>query len=83
MNRPPFGAAKTYDSDGGPVHIALVAAYPTQEEAEAELTVGLMDAPTYRGIWQLPEPYGGIVHVFTDAAPERLESAGWTRKARP
>lgn len=83
MTRPPSGAAKTYDSDGGPVHVALVAAYPTQQQAEAELTVGLMDAPTYRGIWQLPTPYGGIVHVFTDTDPGRLEAAGWTREEQP
>lgn len=73
----PFGAAKTYDSDGGPVHVALAAAFPTEAEARDELTCGLGDMPTYRGVWQLPQPYGAVVHVFTDAEPERLEAAGW------
>lgn len=76
---PPFSSAKTYDSGGSPVHIALTAAYPTEAQARRELTCGLDDMPTYRGIWQLPEPYGSIVHVFTDANPARLQAAGWTR----
>lgn len=76
----PFGSAKTFDSDGYPVHVALVAAYPTEAEARDELTCGLGDTPTYRGTWQLPELYGtSVVHVFTDNAPARLEAAGWTR----
>jgi hypothetical protein len=79
LTQPPFGAAKTIYRDQ-PIHVALVAAYPTRDQAHAELTVGLMDGPPYRGIWRLPEPYGGTVHVFTDHTAQDLEAAGWTRE---
>jgi hypothetical protein len=75
----PFNAAKALRFDEGTIHVALVEAFPSREAAEAELTVGLMDAPAYRGIWRLPEPYGGVVHVFSDVTAEQLTAAQWTQ----
>jgi hypothetical protein len=74
---PPFGAAKALRLTEGTIHVALVGAFPTEAEARDELSCGLGDLPTYRGIWRLPEPYGGIVHVFTDVEPRQLVTAGW------
>lgn len=65
------------------IHVALVSAYPTEAEARAAIVAGLQpltsDTP-YLGIWTMPPPYGGRVHVFADETAERLEDAGWTRE---
>lgn len=65
------------------IHVALANAYPTEADARA---AAISENPTaahtpYLGIWTMPLPYGGTVHVFTHAPAERLEAAGWTRKA--
>lgn len=69
------------------IHVALVSAYPTEASARAGIAedlhvvaLGEFRGAKYRGIWRLPEPYGGRVHVFGDETPERLESAGWIRE---
>jgi hypothetical protein len=60
------------------IHVALVSAYPT--EAKARAVIDVPDGAPYHGTWTMPLPYGGRVHVFGDADPERLEAAGWTRE---
>jgi hypothetical protein len=53
---------------------ALVSAYPTETEARAAFA----EPPQvpYKGIWRTPEPYGGIVHLFSDLTHDELEDAG-------
>lgn len=69
------------------IHVALVSAYPTEAEARAAIAeelhvvaLGAFRGTTYRGIWTMPLPYCGRVHVFTNLDPARLESDGWTRE---
>lgn len=67
------------------IHVALVSAYPTEADARTQIVAGLQpleDTP-YLGIWTMPLPYGGRVHVFADETADRLEAAGWTREERP
>jgi len=56
------------------VHVALVSAYPSKSQARDEL--GTSDP--YLGVWRLPEPYGGVVHVFGRTEADRLNELGWT-----
>jgi hypothetical protein len=63
------------------VHVALASTYPTEKDARAAIDANT-DTP-YLGIWTMPLPYGGTVHVFTNANPDRLETAGWTRQEQP
>lgn len=60
------------------VHTALVGDHPTEAEARA----GFVDAGVpYLGVWRLPEPYGGVVHVFSDEmTAEQLTAAEWTQE---
>lgn len=58
------------------VHVALTSAYPSKTEARDEL--GTSDP--YLGVWRLPEPYNGIVHVFGWTEADLLEDLGWTRE---
>ncbi|GIE30151.1 hypothetical protein Ait01nite_031960 [Actinoplanes italicus] len=51
------------------VHVALV-------DARQAITVW---TGAYRGIWHQPEPGQPLVHVFTHAADDEIEAAGWTR----
>lgn len=60
------------------IHVALVSAYPTEAEARAAFTPPT-EAP-YRGIWRVPEPYGGRVHMFAEETPDQLHDAGWERE---
>lgn len=62
------------------IHAALVSAYPTEAEARAAFTPPT-EAP-YRGVWRVPEPYGGRVHMFADLTDtdDQFEDAGWTRE---
>jgi hypothetical protein len=69
------------------IHTALVSAFPTESEARAAIgeelhviALGQFRGAKYLGIWTMPLPYGGRVHVFADETPERLEAAGWTRE---
>lgn len=72
------------------IHVALVSAYPTEAEGRAALADPSNYAPEYArfaasnapylGIWRMPVPERTTVHVFTDAAAEDLEAAGWARE---
>lgn len=62
-------------------HVALISAYPTQTDARTRIPT-ISDLP-YAGIWTLPLPYGGTVHVFTTTTAEDLEAHGWTREDAP
>lgn len=64
------------------VHVALASTYPTETDARNALGDSADGAP-YHGIWTMPTPYGGTVHVFTHETPDRLETAGWTRQEQP
>jgi hypothetical protein len=61
------------------MQVALVSAYPTEAAARAGIAAECGAAPEveYRGIWRLPEPYGGIVHLFADHPAEELTDGGW------
>lgn len=61
------------------MHLALVSAYATEKDARAGLAQlpGDLQLGEYQGIWRTPAPYGGIVHLFTDEAPEVLMERGW------
>lgn len=61
------------------IHVALVSAYLTEAEARAGIAAAT-HAPVaveYRGIWRMPEPFGSIVHLFTDRDTEVLTVDGW------
>lgn len=58
------------------LHVALISACPT--EAQARDHLGTNDP--YLGVWRLPEPYGGVVHIFGHTDTQQLENFGWTRE---
>lgn len=60
--------------------IALVRAYPTESSAWAAVAAFPSTEPVgeYRGIWRVPAPYGGIVHMFSDEPTEALTDRGWS-----
>jgi hypothetical protein len=57
------------------IHVALVSAYPDEVSARAAFE----PPPTneYRGVWKAPEPYNGLVHLFSDEEPAELVAVGW------
>lgn len=56
------------------IHVSLVSAYPTEAAARA----GLGDlSEQYRGIWRMPQPYGGVVHLFCNEETDVLVTMGW------
>jgi hypothetical protein len=62
------------------IHVALVSAYPTEAAARTGIAADRKcdePFPEYRGIWRLPEPYGGLVHLFSDDTTEALAAQGW------
>lgn len=59
------------------VSVALEDAYPSKTQARDELGTS---AP-YLGVWRLPEPYGGVVHVFGWMEIGQLTDLGWTQEA--
>lgn len=59
------------------IHLALVDAYPTETDARTDDEVP--DGAAYHGVWRVPQPYGGIVHVFGEISVENLEQRGWER----
>jgi hypothetical protein len=59
------------------VHVALVSAYPTEDDAR-EAFSGI-NLARYRGIWIHPTPEAPAVHVFSDADETEIADAGWTR----
>lgn len=69
------------------IHVALVSAYPTEAKARmgiAEelhvIALGQFRGARYLGVWTMPLPYGGVVHVFSNRQPAQLEAAGWTKE---
>lgn len=63
------------------IHVVLASAHPSQLDAVAALAQEGDELPgPYLGVWTMPLPYGGRVHVFADIAAEQLEAAGWTRE---
>lgn len=61
-------------------HVALVSAYPRESDARMGVARDCGNGPTadYRGIWRLPDPYGGLVHLFSDEDTAVLNRRGWT-----
>jgi hypothetical protein len=69
------------------IHVALVSTYPTETTARMGIAedlhvvaLGQFRGCPYLGIWTMPQPYVGRVHVFSDEAAERLDAAGWTKE---
>jgi len=72
------------------MHVALVSVHPTEADARAALgdpnnyAPGYAHRPgpdsAYLGIWRMPEPYGHLVHVFTDLTFAELEGMNWHRE---
>ena len=63
------------------IDVALVSAHPTEAEARDILSDGgRLAIGTYLGVWTMPLPYGGRVHVFMDRTFAELEAIGWTRE---
>lgn len=59
------------------IHVALVSAYPDEMAARAAF-----DQPPvseYRGTWKTPEPFTGVVHLFTDADLADFVTLGWEK----
>jgi hypothetical protein len=57
------------------IFVALVEAHTFEAAARLDEAQGL----PYLGVWRLPEPFGGIVHVFTEYTEEQLRDCDWTR----
>jgi hypothetical protein len=59
------------------IDVALVSAYPDETAARAAFD----DPPTskYLGVWKAPEPYNGVVHLFSDVDPADFVASGWER----
>lgn len=69
------------------IHVALVSAYPTEAQARAGIAeelhviaLGQFRGAKYLGVWTMPLPYGGRVHVFGDETADQLHDAGWERE---
>lgn len=62
--------------------VALVGSYPSEADAWRELGAD-NDMPAltpYLGVWRMPPPYEGLVHVFSDEmTAEQLVAAQWTQ----
>lgn len=64
-------------------YVALVESYPLDAHARRSLHAGdaMPDDVPYLGVWRMPEPYGGVVHVFSDEmTAEQLTAAQWTQE---